>query len=130
MSTHQPTALPALLSQALDDRHISLGFAAEAHGDATADELASRLRGESPMRLDRDQRRELVAYLAGEGMSTRAIAPIVGASKDTVHRDLATVSGETVDRPSMVTSLDGRSPSTEGHRWAPVANATPAPTLT
>lgn len=49
MSTNQPTALPALLSQALDDRHISLGFAAEAHGDATAEALAARLRGEAPL---------------------------------------------------------------------------------
>lgn len=34
------------------------------------------------------------------GMSTRAIAPVVGVSKDTVHRDLSPVSDETpaVDR--------------------------------
>lgn len=46
-------------------------------------------------RLDREPRRELVATLAESGMSTRAIAPIVGVSKDTVHRDLAPVSNET-----------------------------------
>ena len=35
-----------------------------------------------------DERQELVGYLAGEGMSTRAIAPIVAVDKDTVRRDL------------------------------------------
>src|SRR5690606_14318130 len=41
------------------------------------------------MQLTRDQRRELVSELADEGMSTRAIAPIVGASVATVKRDVA-----------------------------------------
>ncbi len=41
------------------------------------------------------ERRDLVAWLSGQGMSTRAIAPIVGVSKDTVHRDIAGVSNET-----------------------------------
>ncbi len=39
--------------------------------------------------MTRDQRQELVGYLAGEGMSTRAIAPIVGTTHSTVVRDLA-----------------------------------------
>lgn len=43
--------------------------------------------GEEPLRLPRDQRQELVGYLAGEGMSTRAIAPIVGVSKAQVATD-------------------------------------------
>lgn len=51
--------------------------------------------GSEPMRLARQERQEIVAYLSGEGMSTRAIAPIVGASKDTVQRDRAGVSNET-----------------------------------
>lgn len=44
--------------------------------------------GSEPMRLGRDERRELVDYLAGEGMSTRAIAPIVGTDQKTVSNDL------------------------------------------
>lgn len=44
--------------------------------------------GSEPMRLDRSERQELVAYLSGEGMSTRAIAPIVGATKSQVARDI------------------------------------------
>ena len=43
--------------------------------------------------------------LSAEGMSTRAIAPIVGASKDTVSRDLSGVSHET---PEPVQGMDGK----------------------
>lgn len=42
-----------------------------------------------PMRLDRAERQTLVEYLSGEGLSTRAIAPIVGVDQKTVVRDLA-----------------------------------------
>ncbi|MCT2041934.1 hypothetical protein M3D15_01050 [Pseudoclavibacter alba] len=35
------------------------------------------------------RRRELVQYLSGQGMSNRVIAPIVGADRRTVDRDLA-----------------------------------------
>jgi len=45
--------------------------------------------GSEPMRLDRGERQELVAYLSGEGMSTRAIAPIVGVSREQVRIDVA-----------------------------------------
>lgn len=43
--------------------------------------------GSEPLRLPRDQRQELVGYLAGEGMSSRAIAPIAGVSQQQVVRD-------------------------------------------
>ncbi|MGG7509046.1 hypothetical protein [Plantibacter sp. YIM 135249] len=44
--------------------------------------------GDEPMRLGREERQELVGYLAGEGLSVRAIAPIVGAAKSQVARDI------------------------------------------
>jgi len=44
--------------------------------------------GDEPMRLGREERQELVGYLAGEGLSTRAIAPIVGVAHKTVARDI------------------------------------------
>lgn len=44
--------------------------------------------GSEPMRLGRDERRELVDYLAGESMSTRAIEPIVGVDRKTFERDI------------------------------------------
>jgi hypothetical protein len=52
-------------------------------------EYLSDTLGSEPMRLAREERQELVEYLSGEGMSTRAIAPIVGASREQVRRDIA-----------------------------------------
>ena len=45
--------------------------------------------GETPMRLERDTRQALVAELHEQGMSSRAIAPIVGVSQMQVVRDVA-----------------------------------------
>ena len=45
--------------------------------------------GDEPMRVSREDRQKLVEYLSGEGLSTRAIAPIVGATKSQVARDIA-----------------------------------------
>lgn len=56
--------------------------------------------GSEPMRLGRDERRELVDYLAGEGMSTRAIAPIVGTSQKTVDREVR-AARESNDSPQV-----------------------------
>ena len=57
------------------------------------------------LRLPRADRRELVALLADEGMSSRAIAPVVGASQRTVSNDLSEQSCS--DAPRTVKSLDG-----------------------
>jgi len=71
-----------LVEQARDgNAHLALGYASW-----TA--YLSDTLGSEPLRLPRDQRQELVGYLAGEGMSTRAIAPIVGVSDVQVHRDI------------------------------------------
>lgn len=40
------------------------------------------------LRLEKDLRREFVKELSSEGMSTRAIAPIVGVNRKTVERDV------------------------------------------
>jgi hypothetical protein len=45
--------------------------------------------GEMPLRLDKAERQEVVAMLSEQGLSTRAIAPIVGVSHMTVSNDLA-----------------------------------------
>jgi len=47
--------------------------------------------GETPLRLEREVRQELVAELSAQGMSTRAIAPIVGASQRTVAGDVSKI---------------------------------------
>ena len=62
------------------------------------DPLPKRCRALPPMRLPREQRRELVTYLAGEGMSTRAISPVVGTDQSTVVRDAQ--AGEPFDSPT------------------------------
>lgn len=56
------------------------------------------------MRRERGERQEMVQMLSAEGMSTRAIAPIVGASREQVRRDTA---GDTYVSPE------------EGSYWRP-----------
>lgn len=62
--------------------------------------------GDEPLRVSREERQELVGYLAGEGLSVRAIAPIVGASKTAVAR--AVRAGVPLGTPAA-----GESPSVE-----------------
>ena len=83
--------------------HIALGYVSW-----TA--YLSDVLSDEPLRLARDERKELVGRLAGEGMSTRAIAPIVGASVGQVHADRSEMNSrpEAPARPASVTSLDGR----------------------
>ncbi|HWT49867.1 MAG TPA: helix-turn-helix domain-containing protein, partial [Mycobacterium sp.] len=52
--------------------------------------------GKEMDQLDVDTRRDLVALLAGEGMSQRAIADAVGVNHATVSRDQATIKAEQV----------------------------------
>jgi hypothetical protein len=58
-----------------------------------------------PVRLGPAQRREMVGYLSGEGMSQRAIADVVGADRKTVRKDLDEQVGET---GPPVTGRDGK----------------------
>ena len=62
------------------------------------------------LRLPRADRREMVALLDQKGMTTRAIAPVVGASIGTVHADLSSgVQNRTPDaEPRTKTGLDGK----------------------
>jgi hypothetical protein len=99
--------------------HIALGYQSW-----TA--YLSDVLGREPLRLDATERRELVAYLSGQGMSARAIAPIVSVDHATVARDVrvshrATPAPVAVDaetgeitelsstpEPPRVTGLDGK----------------------
>lgn len=58
------------------------------------------------LHLNRDERKMIVADLAEQEMSTRAIAPVVGANFNTVARDMRSVSNDT-DAPRKVTGVDG-----------------------
>lgn len=65
------------------------GGAADLLGYASWTAYMADVFGDAPLRLERDARQELVAELSAQGMSTRAIAPIVGVGIGTVHRDIA-----------------------------------------
>ena len=60
----------------------------------------------SNLKLDRPQRRELVSYLSGEGMSNRAIGAVIGADERTVRRDAAAANA--APEPAPVIGLDGK----------------------
>lgn len=105
-----------LVQEAKEGRaHVALGYSSWTF-------YLSETLGDEPMRLARDDRQDMVRALANEGMSTRAIAPIVGASVGTVHADrqvfnsehldadpvtIDTATGEVLD-PRKVTGLDGK----------------------
>lgn len=111
------TKLRELVQQAKEsDAHVALGYSSW-----TA--YLTDVFGDEPLRLARDVRQELVAELSAQGMSTRAIAPILGVDPKTVHNDivraveLSTVSevlsvdsatGEVLPPARTVTGLDGR----------------------
>lgn len=58
------------------------------------------------MRLSRDERKVIVADLAEQGMSSTAIAPVVGATDRTVRRDIESRTNVR-DEPRVVKSIDG-----------------------
>lgn len=78
--------------QALIER-AQAGRAWEVLGFQSWTAYVSEVLGEQPMRLPREERREMVAMLSSTGMSTRAIAPVVGVDHSTAVRDLRTTSG-------------------------------------
>jgi hypothetical protein len=83
--------------------HVVLGF--QSWPAYVADALTGRLR------VDSHTRKEIVAMMAGEGMSERAIAKAVAVSQSTVNRDLAEVShDDSADAalPDKVDALDGK----------------------
>lgn len=95
--------LQELVAEAKEgNAHLALGYA------SWTAYLADVL-GEEPMRLARGERQEMVQMLSAEGMSTRAIAPIVGASVGQVHEDRQVFRNEQlVDEPSVSHGMDGK----------------------
>ncbi|WP_053386007.1 hypothetical protein [Leucobacter japonicus] len=89
-------SLQKLVHTARDlEDHVTLGYASW-----TA--YVTDLFGNEPLRLARDVRRELVAELTEAGMSTRAIAPIVGTGFKTVARDIEAARGVSSDTPELI----------------------------
>lgn len=78
------------------------------------------------MRLTRDERRVIVADLAEQGMSTRAIAPVVGVDQKTISNDMRAMPREESSSPAPVPTFDVRSSerSVQKSPLAPVAGPT------
>lgn len=74
--------LQALLEEAKEGNvHVALGY-------PSWPAYIAEVMGDEPLRLSRDDRREIVHYLTGEGMSTRAVGQVVGVTHPTVMADL------------------------------------------
>lgn len=108
------TAVMPLIREAIErEAHRALGY-------RSVGDYVSKCFGDALSRLGVDVRREVVRELTEAGMSTRAIAPVVGVNNATVHRDLARVASATPDpepeptpepcvRPQpVVTGIDGK----------------------
>jgi hypothetical protein len=100
-------AIARLVEEAKDRRiHLALGF------PSWTAYLADALGGQR-VALPVESRKELVCYLADEGMSERAIATVTGTAKTTVHRDLEHGDASEAGGPSgpperIVTGVDGK----------------------
>lgn len=95
--------LMTLVQQAKDDAaHLALGYASW-----TA--YLADVMGDEPLRLARGERQEMVQMLSAEGMSTRAIAPIVGVSQPQVVADIRSGDQKLITMPAApVHGLDGK----------------------
>ena len=102
-------ALYVLVEQAkATNLHVTLGF------PSWTAYIADALDGQ--WRLTGDKRAEVVRFLAGQGMSQRAIARVTGASKGAIHREL----GQVPHLGHLVVGLDGKEyPRDVPHSGAP-----------
>lgn len=94
--------------------------------------------GDEPMRLARDERQEMVRVLSAEGMSTRAIAPVLGVTHKTVVKDSQAIRGDVVPEvppaiekhgeaiaqpPKTITGMDGKAYTRPEPKEAPKPRA-------
>lgn len=80
------------------------------------------------IRLDREQRREIVAEMRQAGMTNRAIGSAIGISDRQVGTDVEVLRhGGRFTEPAMVTRSDGTPYPTEPRRKDPLPAGTPTP---
>lgn len=79
--------------------------------------------GSEPMRLARDDRQEMVRVLSSEGMSTRAIAAVVGVSQPQVVADKKAGDQSLITCATPVTGLDGKTYTPQATKPAPESSA-------
>ena len=91
---------------------INEAYACQAHKALGYDTWESYVHdrfGDQLMRLGVDLRRRVAKELAEAGMSTSAIAPILGVGQSTVDRDLRQLTQMgNLNRPAIVTGRDGK----------------------
>lgn len=102
-------AVLPMIREAIEKRDdLALGYS------GVSEYVADRFGG-ALTRLGVDVRREVVRELSAAGLSTRAIAPVVGVGKGTIHRDLAGAPhGAPDEPPAVVVGLDGKSYTRSG----------------
>lgn len=106
--------LQELVAQAQDGQaHVALGYPSW-----TA--YIADVFSDAPLKLERQERREVVAWLSGEGMSNRAIASVANVDERTVRRDLAAPAANAAPAPRPA-----ESELMAGAEWTPE----PAPTI-
>lgn len=110
-------AVLPMIRESIEKRDdMALGY--RSPGDYVADRFGQALSG-----LGIDVRRAVVGELTQAGLSTRAIAPVVGASFKTVARDIAApVSGDTPQTPEPA----ARGEAVTGSGQTPGGEVTPA----
>ena len=94
MADNYVAVMPMIREALTRQAHVALGY--RSPGDYARERF-----GDALSKLDPAMRREVVQELTEAGMSTRAIAPVVGASFNTVARD-ARVSPDTPQTPESV----------------------------
>ena len=114
-------AVLPMIREAIEKRDdLALGY--RSPGDYVADRFGQSLAG-----LGIEVRRAVVGELTQAGLSTRAIAPVVGVHHDTVARDARRVVGTTPHAPEPVEEgeADAGSGQTPQGEDAPDDDATP-----
>lgn len=132
-ATSFETAMGRMREAIADRDDIALGY--RSPGDYLSERFGGRL-----ARLGVDLRREVVRELTEAGLSTRAIAPVVGVSNYTVHADqkAAPVRDLTPQTPEPASAGEadagsGQTPEGEGHgeaATASVVDPSPRPPVT
>lgn len=104
MADNYMAVLPMIREAIGRQAHAALGY--RSPGEYVADRF-----GESLSKLGVDVRRAVVQELTAAGLSTRAIAPVVGVSQKTVVKDtqvIHEVSPDSCERPAPITGIDGK----------------------
>ena len=103
IATNYAAVLPLLREALARNAWGVLGYASP--GAYAKDRWGETLAGLTP-----EMRREVSRELSAVGMSTRAIAPVLGVNNATVSRDLARVADATPDDepPAPVVGIDGK----------------------